>query len=79
MADGIAVAEELLHKFLVDDGDGRRIQRVLRCEAAAHNHVRAHGIEVLRSAFHPGRAFIEVRALPESLRLIPSCSSSMGV
>ena len=30
MADGVAVAEELLDEFLVDDGDGRRIERVLR-------------------------------------------------
>ena len=60
MADGVAVAEELLDELLIDDGDGRRIQRVLRREAAAHDDVGADGVEVLRGAFHPGCAFVEV-------------------
>jgi len=34
MADGIAVAEELLDELLIDDCNGRRIQRVLRSEAS---------------------------------------------
>ena len=58
MADGIAVAEELPYKFLVDDGYGRRTKLVLGCETAAHNQVRTHGIKVLRGPFYPGRAFI---------------------
>ena len=58
MADGIAVAEELLDELLIHDRDGRRIQRVLRSKSAAHDDVRAHGIEVLRGAFHPGGAFL---------------------
>ena len=33
MADGIAVAEEQLDELLIDHGDGRRIQRVLRGES----------------------------------------------
>ena len=61
MADGVALAEELLDEFLVDDGDGRRIQRVLRREAAAHDDAGADGVEVLRGAFHPGCAFVQVR------------------
>ena len=61
MADGVALAEELLDEFLVDDGDGRRIQRVLPLEAAAHDDAGADGVEVLRGAFHPGSTFIQVR------------------
>ncbi len=61
MADRIAFAEELLDEFLIDDGDGRRIQRVLRREAAAHDDTRADGVEVLRGAFHPGSTFVQVR------------------
>ena len=61
MADGVALAEELFDELLVDDGDGRRMQRVLPREAAAHHHVRADGVEVLRGAFHPGSTFIQVR------------------
>ena len=30
MADGIALAEERLDELLIDDGDGRGVERVLR-------------------------------------------------
>jgi hypothetical protein len=40
MADRIACPEELLDELLIDDGDGRRVQRVLRREAAAHDETR---------------------------------------
>ena len=78
MADGVAVAEEQLHELLIDHGDGRRIQRVLRREAAAHHDVGADGVEVLRVAFHPGCAFVEVR-LALNLYADPQLFSSMGV
>ena len=61
MADRVALAEELFDEFLVDDGDGRRIQRVLPREAAAHDDAGADRVEVLRGAFHPGSTFIQVR------------------
>src|SRR5581483_245877 len=57
----VAIAEELLHEFLIDDGDGRRIQRVLPGEAAPHDDSSADGIEVFRRALHPGCAFVKVR------------------
>ena len=61
MADRIALAEKLPDELLVDDGDGRRMHRVLRREATPHDDTRADGSEVLRCAFHPGRSFIQVR------------------
>src|SRR5262249_2809968 len=61
MANRIAVAEKLLDELLIDDGDGRRMQRVLRREAAPHDDTRPDGVEVLRGAFHPGRTFVQVR------------------
>jgi hypothetical protein len=51
MADGDAVAEELLAELLMDDGDGRRIQRVLRRETEVHDDMSADGVEVLRVPF----------------------------
>src|SRR5262249_48218635 len=60
MADRIALAEELLDELLIYDGDGRRMQRILRREAAAHDHTCADGVKVLRSAFHPRRTFIQI-------------------
>src|SRR6266568_6821983 len=45
---------------MIDDGNGRRVQRVLRSEAAAHDDVGADGVEVLRGAFHPGCTFVDV-------------------
>ena len=49
----VAIAEEQLDEFLIDDGDGRRMHGVLRHEAATHHDTRADGVEVLRSGFHP--------------------------
>src|SRR5215472_12334487 len=61
MANGIALVEELLDEFLVDDGHRRRIQLVLRREAASHDDMCANGVKVLRGAFHPGSSFIQIR------------------
>src|SRR5215469_18316758 len=61
MADWVALPEELLDEFLVDDGDWQRIQRILRPEAATHDDPGADGVEVLGGTFHPGCAFVQVR------------------
>src|SRR5262245_1308943 len=61
MADRIAGAEKLLGELLIDDGDGRRMQCVLRREAAPHDEARADGVEVLRGAFHPRSTLVQVR------------------
>ncbi len=74
MADGIAVAEELLDELLVDDGDRRCIQRVLQCEAAAHDDMGSDRIEVFRRAFHPRCAFVDVRIALNLYARVPSCS-----
>src|SRR5580704_8126915 len=60
MPDRVSFAEELLDELLIDDSDGRSTQRVLQLEAAAHDNVCADRIEVLRSAFHPGCALVQV-------------------
>src|SRR5262245_45299129 len=61
MADRIAGAEKLLGELLIDDGYRRRVQCVLRREAAAHDDARADGVEVLRRAFHPRSPLVQVR------------------
>src|ERR1700760_4369830 len=61
MADGVALAEELLDEFLIDDGDGRRLEGVLQGEAATHDDVGADGIEILRCAFYPRCSLVQIR------------------
>jgi hypothetical protein len=61
MADRIAIPGELLNEFLVDDGDGRRVQCALGVRPWCLTTVGPHGVEVFRCALDPGGAFVQIR------------------
>jgi hypothetical protein len=61
MADRILAGfEELLHKFLVHDGNGRRSKQILRLESPAHQNMGADGIKVFRITLNERRTAVGI-------------------